>query len=98
MILQFCRTCQKYQYYPRPICVGCGGDDLWPVEAAGTGMVDSFTVVHRAETPYTVARVRLTEGPIVLTHLVDIPDPVCDQPVRLDWRDGLPVFRPSLPE
>ncbi|BAL90925.1 hypothetical protein AMIS_57050 [Actinoplanes missouriensis 431] len=97
LVLQFCRSCRRYQHYPRPICVSCGGDDLWSVEAAGTGTVDSFTVVHRADVPYMLARVRLAEGPIVLTHLVDVDEPRCDQPVRLTWRDGLAVFRPLAP-
>ena len=52
----------------------------------------------RAEEPYALARVRLDEGPILLTHLEGIADPRCDQPVHVAWRarpDGrhLPVFR-----
>ncbi|WP_433382825.1 Zn-ribbon domain-containing OB-fold protein [Actinoplanes sp. CA-142083] len=98
LLIQHCTRCRKYQHYPRVVCTGCGGDDLVFVEAAGDGVIDSFTVVERAEAPYTLARVRLTEGPIVLTHLDGIDDPRCDQTVHLAWRalpDGrhLPVFR-----
>ncbi|WP_328477578.1 OB-fold domain-containing protein [Actinoplanes sp. NBC_00393] len=93
MMLQQCRTCRRFQHYPRVLCTGCGGSELHDVPAAGTGTVDSFTVVHRAETPYTLARVRLTEGPIVLTHLIDVADPRCDQPVRLVPGREPPVFR-----
>ncbi|BBH71474.1 hypothetical protein ACTI_81590 [Actinoplanes sp. OR16] len=92
LLIQHCPACRRYQYHPRPLCAGCGNPDLWSVEAAGTGTVDSFTTVHRADVPYTVARVRLTEGPIVLTHLIGIPEPRCDQPVRLTWHEGLAVF------
>jgi uncharacterized OB-fold protein len=96
VLIQRCSTCRGHQCRPRPLCVSCGGADLRDVEAAGTGTVDSFTVVHRgADIPYTLARVRLTEGPIVLTHLIDCPEPRCDQPVRLAWRDGLAVFHPE---
>ncbi|MFF5081891.1 Zn-ribbon domain-containing OB-fold protein [Actinoplanes sp. NPDC000266] len=68
------------------------------IEVAGTGIVDSFTVVHRADEPYILARVRLTEGPILLTHLDGVAEPRCDMPVQVAWRplpDGrhLPVFR-----
>lgn len=83
MMLQHCVTCRTAQFHPRPICATCGSDDLVEVEAIGSGTVDSFTIVHHAEEPYVLARVRLTEGPIVLTHLIDIPAPYCDQPVRL---------------
>ncbi|MEV6300033.1 OB-fold domain-containing protein [Actinoplanes sp. NPDC051861] len=94
LLLQQCVNCRKFQYLVRPFCVFCRTTVLSAVAAAGTGTVDSFTVVHRAETPYTLARVRLTEGPILLTHLIDNPEPRCDQPVRLAWRGDLPVFRP----
>ncbi|GIF26092.1 putative OB-fold protein [Actinoplanes tereljensis] len=98
LLLQFCPACRRYQHYPRFVCTGCGGHDLEFRAAAGTGVIGSFTVVHRAETPYILGRVRLTEGPVLLTHLVDLPDPHCDLPVRLAWRAQpggrhLPVFR-----
>lgn len=102
LLIQLCRTCSRHQHYPRVLCTGCGGSELDFVEASGQGVVDSFTVVHRApaagfDPPYVVARVRLAEGPILLTHLVGERDWACDQPVRLGWRplpDGrhLPVF------
>ena len=98
LVLQHCTACRRYQPYPRAICFGCGGDALEFRDAAGVGTVDSFTTVLRAEEPYTVARVRLAEGPILLTHLAAIAAPVCDQPVRIAWRPlpsgrHLPVFR-----
>ncbi|MEV0898850.1 OB-fold domain-containing protein [Actinoplanes sp. NPDC049802] len=95
MKIQHCPACGAYQHYPRPICVTCGGDHPAEVEAAGTGTVDSFTVVHRAGEPFVLARVRLTEGPIVLTHLTGIPDPRCDRPVRLVEGSEPPVFTGS---
>ncbi|GIE34289.1 hypothetical protein Ait01nite_073340 [Actinoplanes italicus] len=70
----------------------CGRHRPDEVPAAGTGVVDSFTVVNRTGEPFVLARVRLTEGPIVLTHLTGIPDPRCDQPVRLVEGSDPPVF------
>ncbi|SNY66740.1 Zn-ribbon domain-containing OB-fold protein [Paractinoplanes atraurantiacus] len=98
LLLQHCDGCGSVQHYPRALCITCGSSDLSFREAVGTGVVDSFTVVHRAGEPYVLARVRLTEGPILLTHLDDIAEPRCDMPVLLAWRplpDGrhLPVFR-----
>lgn len=38
--------------------------------------------------PYVLARVRLEEGPLLLTHLIDVPhdDTVFDTPLHLTWR------------
>jgi hypothetical protein len=102
LLLQHCGDCGHVQHPPRPLCTGCGGDRLADRPAAGAGTVDSFTVVHRAAdpavpVPYTLARVRLAEGPVLLTHLVGGGEPRCDAPARLAWRDlpdgrRLPVF------
>jgi uncharacterized OB-fold protein len=101
LLVQRCNTCGKHQHYPRALCTACGGTSLGWTEASGTGTVDSFTVVHRGlpgfATPYVVARVRLTEGVVLLTNLLDADDIACDAPVVLRWRplsDGrhLPVF------
>nr|BFE78218.1 hypothetical protein GCM10020093_008190 [Planobispora longispora] len=104
LLLQRCGACRRAQHYPRALCAACGSTDLTWTESAGRGVVDSFTVVHRSpfpepQAPYVVARVRLAEGPVLLTNLVGAaPDDWrCDEPVRLTWRpvgDGrrLPVF------
>ena len=101
LVVQQCRQCGRHQHYPRHVCTSCGAQDLTLVDVAGTGKVWSFSEVHRAPiadvpTPYTVALVRLDEGPVLLTHLT-YGDPSCDDRVRVDWRrldDGrhLPVF------
>jgi uncharacterized OB-fold protein len=106
LLLQQCTRCAAVQHYPRVLCIACAATDAhtW-VEASGAGVVDSYTVVHRAprpgiEVPYTIARVRLAEGPVMLTRLVDVPDgdDAFDAAVELTWQplpDGrnLPVFR-----
>ncbi|WP_433413049.1 Zn-ribbon domain-containing OB-fold protein [Microtetraspora malaysiensis] len=104
LVIQSCRACGRRQHYPRWLCTACGGAELEFLPVSGLGVVDSFTVVHRAPAPglappYVVARVRLAEGPVMLTNLVGDADWACDLPVRVDWRplpDGrhLPVFRP----
>ncbi|MEU5882495.1 OB-fold domain-containing protein [Spirillospora sp. NPDC047279] len=109
LTVQRCLECGHRQHYPRALCTGCGGTALDLAEVTGHGTVDAFTVVHRAPpggppAPYVVARVRLAEGPVLLTNLVGA-DPgswCCDRPVRVDWRplpDGrhLPVFAPARP-
>ncbi|GAB4059260.1 Zn-ribbon domain-containing OB-fold protein [Catellatospora paridis] len=102
LTVQRCARCELAQLPPRVLCTGCGSTASRLETVDGRGVVDSYTVIHRApdpatEVPYTVARVRLIEGPILLTALVGIPEPRCDLPVTLAWRvlpDGraLPVF------
>ena len=102
LLVQHCPQCDHYQHYPRAVCTACGSTDLEFLDAAGTGTVYSFTEVQRAvppmtEAPYTVALVRLDEGPLLLTN-IEGDTIACDGPVQVAWRplaDGrhLPVFR-----
>jgi uncharacterized OB-fold protein len=108
LILQSCVDCGRVQYPPRALCTGCGSmASLDWIEASGDGIVDACTVVERAPSPefvppYVVARIRLAEGPIMLSNVVDT-DPYAvaiGNPVRLAWRDlpdgrSLPVFVPE---
>ncbi|WP_300678112.1 OB-fold domain-containing protein [Nocardioides sp.] len=111
LTLQFCTACARVQHPPKALCTGCGAMERFEqIEAVGTGVVDSFTVVHRAprpdvEVPYTIARVRLVEGPVVLTRLepaVPAPDGwSIGDPVAVDWLDlpggrALPYYRSAV--
>lgn len=108
LLLQSCRQCNHVQHYPRAVCTACGGGELEWIESAGVGVVDSFTVVHRApsptfQAPYVIARVRLAEGPTLLTRIVGATDQElsCDFPVSLAWESlseefQLPVFRITI--
>lgn len=105
LLLQHCGDCDHLQHPPRPVCTRCGNPGPGWTEAAGTGEIDAWTVVRRAPgagfaPPYAVARVRLTEGPVLLTGLPGTGPFRCGQPVVLAWRalpDGrrLPVFAPQ---
>lgn len=109
LVLQRCAACGEVQHHPRHLCTSCGATDaLGWVESSGDGVVDTFTVVHRAprpdlEAPYVVARVRLDDGPVLLSRVVtddgSLPEVVIGDAVRLSWSplaDGraLPVFTP----
>lgn len=107
LLIQTCDACGHHQHPPRAVCTGCGSTQhLTHVEANGAAVVDAVTVVHRApaggfEPPYAVARVRLAEGPVLLTNTpVDV---AIGDAVRLAWRDlpdgrRLPIFAPPNPE
>lgn len=102
MVVQEC-ACGVRQHPPRAVCTGCGSmDALTWRDASRTGTVDAWTEVHRPpragfEPGYIVARVRLEEGPVMLTHLVGEGPWHSGDHVVLDWAelDGrrLPVFR-----
>ena len=81
--LQRCPNCHAVWHPPLPRCPRCPTPDApqW-FAATGEGVVESATVVHRAghpafadRVPYVVIGVRLTEGPLVVTNLVDHDDP-----------------------
>lgn len=108
LTVQACTACRHVQHPPRAVCTGCGNTErLAQVGTSGAGTVDSFTVVHRApradvETPYVVARVRLAEGPVLLTRLrsPDSWEPAIGDRVVVAWVDlpdgrALPVFTPT---
>lgn len=72
--VQRCRACGTHVFIPQPLCTHCSAGELDWVNCAGTGVVYSFTVVHRAPhpafaTPYVVAIVSLDEGFAMLANL-----------------------------
>lgn len=107
LLLQYCESCARYQFYPRDACTACGGPVTF-VPASGKGRVYSFSVCHRPLTPrfgpelYVVALVDLAEGPRMMTNVVDcapsevrIGMPVSVRFRRLTDEVTLPVFGPE---
>ncbi|WP_052068105.1 Zn-ribbon domain-containing OB-fold protein [Rhodococcoides fascians] len=77
--LQWCPTCDRHQWPPRPVCRRCGGSPEW-VDARGEGRLYSWTVVHLSplsafagSVPYVVAIAELdyAEGVRVVARLAD---------------------------
>lgn len=100
LALKYCGSCKKHHYYPRAICPHCFSDATEWRDADGGGKIHAFSVLRRAAVPYAVAYVELTEGPLMLTNLVncDFDKIQIGQDVRLcfsDFEGGkLPVFEP----
>jgi uncharacterized OB-fold protein len=109
LVIQRCKDCKKYIFYPRICCLHCFSDRVEWVEASGKGFVYSYTVVENnapsafiQDMPYVIAIVRLEEGVQMLTNIVGC-DPYqvrCDMRVqvtfeKLDDEFSLPKFRPS---
>ncbi|MEK9724037.1 MAG: Zn-ribbon domain-containing OB-fold protein [Rhodospirillaceae bacterium] len=77
LVLQQCAHCGHLDFMPRHVCPQCWSENRTWVDAAGTGTVHSFSVVHRAplpafraDVPYVVALIELAEGPRMLTNIV----------------------------
>lgn len=89
LVGEVCPHCQVKIFPPRDVCPECGGEAKQPFSFSGKGTVFSFTTMYDApkgfemNTPYTVALVKLEEGPVVTAQLTDLGE----QPVEI----GMPV-------
>jgi uncharacterized OB-fold protein len=73
-----CRTCGAKYFPPIPLCPKCRRKtDFIDFQLSGLGKIYSYTVIHDPPSgfkdlaPYVVALVRLDEGPLVLSQIVD---------------------------
>jgi uncharacterized protein len=101
-MIPICTACGKAHWYPRAICPFCASDQVEWRAASGNGTIYTFSVMRRVKEPYAIAHVTLTEGPTMLTNIVD-----CDfdtlavgQPVRVTFRETengppVPMFKPA---
>ena len=84
-----CPHCDAKIFPPRDICPECGGEAKTPFTISGLGEVYSWTRVSSApagfeqQAPYTIAMVKLVEGPVITAQLTDVGE----EPVRI----GMPV-------
>ena len=110
MELPYCGACERYHFYPRPVCPECWSDDLDWRAVSGRGTVWSYTVVRFAHgahegwkmrVPYAVALIELEEGVRMMANVVDCPVESVRSGMRVElnyreYEDGLiPVFVPA---
>lgn len=108
LVLQRCRRCGTWQYWPRPVCMRCISRDLEWKEAAGRGAVYSFTITRlpaegfEGLEPYVLASVDLPEGTRMMARLLNCPieQVRIGLPVRVVWEKltdeiSLPQFEPD---
>lgn len=75
-----CPHCKYKIFPPRDVCPNCGEEAKEPYHFSGKGSVFSYTVIYNpptgfeGTTPYTVAIVKLDEGPMVTAQLTDMGD------------------------
>ena len=115
LVGEVCTHCGHKIFPPRDICPECEQPAKTPFQFSGRGEVYSFsTVYHPPEgfedyTPYTVALVKLEEGPMVAAQLTDVdngkveigmPVEMVTRKLREDGKRGMIVygykFRPTL--
>jgi len=115
LVGEVCPHCHEKLFPPRDLCPHCGGPARTPYTFSGRGTVYSFTTLYTPPeefgkyAPYTVALVKLDEGPLVTAQLTDVEreDVTIGMPVEMVTRrmheegdDGVIVynykFRPLL--
>jgi uncharacterized OB-fold protein len=115
MVGEICPHCEQKIFPPRDVCPECGEEARTLYQFSGRGQVYSYTTVydapagHEDQAPYTVAMVKLEEGPMVTAQLTDMADQSAEigMPVemvtrrlRSDGERGVLIygykFRPAL--
>lgn len=109
-VIQRCRDCGNLQLHPRRRCNVCASAALELAEVSGMGTIYTFTEILRNapsdfqdQLPYTLAIVRLAEGPHMLTRIINAAgdELQCDMPV--EWilasigGNSIPCFQPRFP-
>ena len=80
LVGEICPHCEGKIFPPRDVCPHCGGEAKTPYTFSGKGTVYSYTIMHDApagydeNVPYTVALVKLEEGPMVTAQLTDLDE------------------------
>lgn len=93
--ISVCSTCGHAVFPRRLLCPRCGGAE-WRNEEVSSAVVEEVTTLRRAPggpiaVPVPVGAVRLEGGVVVVARLEGGLEP--GDPVRLEYRDGVPVAR-----
>lgn len=78
LVGEVCPHCEAKIFPPRDVCPECSQEAKQPYVFSGKGEVYSYTTVYDApagyeeQAPYTVALVKLNEGPVVTAQLTDL--------------------------
>lgn len=78
LVGEICEACGNTIFPPRDICPKCGAEARTPFTFSGKGEVYSFSTVYDApagfesNAPYTIALIKLAEGPILTAQLTDV--------------------------
>lgn len=102
LLLPLCRDCGEWHWYPRPHCPFCRSNAVEWQEAVGAATLHTWTLVQRPQGEIVLAYVRLREGPLMLTRLIDVATDALaiDMPLGVAFETApegrhAPVFRPQ---
>ncbi len=115
LVGEVCEKCGSKIFPPRDICPECEAPAKTPYTFSGLGEVYSYSTIYNApdgyeeNVPYTVALVKLDEGPVVTAQLADVepekvavgmPVEMVTRKIREEGDHGVIVygykFRPRL--
>lgn len=89
-LMRWCLECDKTHWYPRTICPFCFSSETQWRKGSGLGVIYSYSILRRVETPFCIAYVTLDEGVSMMTNIVD-----CNlEQIRIGQQVKL-VFKPS---
>jgi len=80
LVGSICPNCKEKYFPPREICPKCSSEISDEFAFSGNGEIYSFTLMYDAPSgfdetaPYSVALVKLEEGPLVTAQLTDLGD------------------------
>ncbi len=80
LVGEVCPNCSTKIFPPRDVCPNCQRLAKTPHAFSGRGEVYSYSTIHNAPegfekyAPYTVALVRLSEGPLITAQLTDVDE------------------------
>ena len=78
LVGEVCPHCDAKLFPPRDICPNCGAEVKSDYSFSGKGEIYSYTTIFEAPSgfdesaPYTVALIKLEEGPLVTAQLTDL--------------------------
>jgi uncharacterized protein len=78
LVGEVCPHCEAKIFPPRDVCPYCSGEAKTPYTFSGKGEVFSYTTIYeppqgyQENAPYTVALVKLSEGPMITAQLTDV--------------------------
>jgi uncharacterized OB-fold protein len=116
LVGEVCPKCDGKIFPPRDVCPYCADNEAQPTfKFSGRGEVFSHSTVHNApegyedQAPYTVALVKLEEGPLITAQLTDVnndaveigmPVEMVTRKIRTQGDEGLIIygykFRPQM--
>ncbi|MGQ9586012.1 MAG: Zn-ribbon domain-containing OB-fold protein [Anaerolineae bacterium] len=115
LVGEVCDQCGAHLFPPRDVCPECGRPAATPYTFSGRGEVYSYSTLYQAPegftefVPYTVALIKLEEGPLVTAQLTDVeaeevrvgmPVEMVTRKIREEGENGMILygykFRPRL--